>query len=406
MNNNYKTHSTTNPYLDLVRKHDIPYMTNVLNKEIIVYPNVMSPEYDWSSRFYIEKIPNQKNKSFLEIGSGSGVVSTFIGFQKPKKVVATDINPDAIVNTRENFKKYNLENTKVLTSDLFEKISEKFNTIFFNAPYHGNEPQDMLERGVSDKNYEVLKGFLKNAKNFLEENGDIYLGFSDTGDNDLLKSLILENRYLLVERIEETNEGWTAYLYHLKPIKFENKYIELFFDDNIYIFKKYESLIKTGKVLYVGHGNGQAVYAISLWNQNIVGLDILKHKNSLAQNKMVLYNGEKIPFEDNSFETVICNYTLHHTSNPQNVLKELVRVSGKNIIIVEETYKNIFQKISLVFNDWLVNKIAGQVVTIFWNSYFSKKNIRNIFLNNSLQIIKEVAEKRKCFEVEFFILKK
>ncbi|MEX1015068.1 MAG: Rossmann-like fold-containing protein, partial [Candidatus Paceibacterota bacterium] len=234
----YDVHSTTNPYLEKVRSHKKPYIFEVLGKKIIINPNVMSPKYDWSSRFCIEQMPNQKGKSFLEVGSGCGVISVFAGLQEAQKVVALDINPNAVENTKNNFGKYNLTNAQALESDLFEKTHSTFDTIFFNAPYHGSEPQDMLERGVSDHNYEVLRRFLREAKKYLNKKGSIFLGFSNTGDTDLLNHLILENKYFLVEKKEETNEGWTAYLYELKPLLFVNHWLELFFKDNLYFFKQ------------------------------------------------------------------------------------------------------------------------------------------------------------------------
>ena len=129
----YKLHNTTNSYLERVRSHKEPYTTEILGKEIIVYPNVMSHKYDWPPPFYIENMPNQKDKEFLEIGCGSGVLSLFATFQGAKKVVAVDINPNAIENTKANFQKYNLKNFEVFESDVFEKVRGKFDTINFNV---------------------------------------------------------------------------------------------------------------------------------------------------------------------------------------------------------------------------------------------------------------------------------
>ncbi len=216
----YKVHNTTNPYLNNVRSHKEPYTTEILGKEIIVYPNVMSPKYDWSPRFHIENMPNQKGKDFLEIGCGSGVLSLFAAFQGAKRIVAVDINTYAIENAIANFQKYNLNNFEIFKSDVFENVHGKFDTINFAAPYHGNTPSDILEYGVSDPDYRALKTFIKDAPNFLNENGQIILGFSDTGDNDLLKTLLTENNLVIKDFKEEERDGWKAYLYILEPAKF------------------------------------------------------------------------------------------------------------------------------------------------------------------------------------------
>ncbi len=212
----YKFHSTTNPYLTEVRKHKKPYIAKILGKEIIVYPNVHSPKYDWSTRFYIQNIPNQRGKTFLEIGCGSGAISLFACFQGTKRVVCVDINRNAIKNTLVNFKKYMVTNAETFLSDVFENVKGKFDTILFNAPYHSTKPKDILECAVTDYRYKVLRKFMKDAKNFLNKNGQVLLGFSDTGDVGLVEELIKKYGYLLKGFYEEENHGWRAYLYVLE----------------------------------------------------------------------------------------------------------------------------------------------------------------------------------------------
>ena len=64
-----------------------------------------------------------------------------------------------------------------------------------------------------------------------------------------------------------------------------------------------------------------------------------------------LYDGEKIPFKSNSFDTVLVCYVLHHAKNPVNLLKECVRVSKKRIIIFEDNASSPLTKIlDVLFN--------------------------------------------------------
>lgn len=41
-----------------------------------------------------------------------------------------------------------------------------------------------------------------------------------------------------------------------------------------------------------------------------------------------------MPFEDNSFDTVICTHALEHIKNEKKALKELRRICRKKLIIV------------------------------------------------------------------------
>ena len=402
----YKLHNTTNLYLERVRSHKEAYTTEVLGKEIIVYPNVMSPKYDWSPRFHIENMPNQKGKEFLEIGCGSGILALFAAFQGAKRVVAVDINPNAIENTKANFQKYNLKNFNILESDVFEKVEGKFDTINFAAPYHGSKPKDILEYGVSDPEYRALRLFLKNAKSFLKDNGQIVLGFSNTGDLDLLNTLFIENKLYIKNFKEEENNGWKAYLYVLEPIKFHRKKQEYIYDDDYFWFKKYKKEIILGKVLKVGYGLGFASYFIKLFNKDISSLDIVVNPDSLNGNEVKTYDGKTIPFLENVFDIVICTYTLHHAESPEALFEELCRVSKSKVIVVEETYKNFFQKIQLTFFCWFTNRHAGQRVNIIWNSYLSSSRFIGLFKNKNLHIFQAEDVSRRSYLVELLVKNK
>lgn len=104
------------------------------------------------------------------------------------------------------------------------------------------------------------------------------------------------------------------------------------------------------KVLDVGCGIGfvSALYP----NFDITGIDI--SDGMLANNPYVWKKApaEEIPFEDNTFDFVICRSLLHHLEDPRLGLKEMFRVlkpGGKwvcwdpNHNIVYETIRHIFQ---------------------------------------------------------------
>jgi 16S rRNA G1207 methylase RsmC len=210
----YSRHSTLDPYLAKVRQHNEPYSAVILDKEILIYPNVMSPKYDRSAQMFIQMLPEQKEKKFLEIGSGTGVVSVFVAMHKPSSITAVDINTRAVLNTQENFNLHRIAG-RSFRSDPFENIEGKFDTIFFNAPFHGSKPQDELEMGTCDEEYRTLRRFIREAGHFLEKAGEIHLGFADSGDSQLLRELIVENGYLLKNFQTQLNGDWSAFLYTL-----------------------------------------------------------------------------------------------------------------------------------------------------------------------------------------------
>ncbi|VVB79333.1 putative S-adenosylmethionine-dependent methyltransferase [uncultured archaeon] len=121
----------------------------------------------------LKKNPNPK---ILEIGSGSGFqVETLLSLGvHPKHITLTDINPDAFKFLKEKFK-----HSKVIHSNLFDKLNKKYDLIFFNPPYlpeDAREPKGSRLATTGGKSgSEVVKEFLKDAKNHLNPDGKIFL---------------------------------------------------------------------------------------------------------------------------------------------------------------------------------------------------------------------------------------
>jgi len=177
------------------------YEIEIKGKKFIVFPNVFSPKYFRDTEFFVENLPIIKDEKFLEIGSGIGIISIFAIYNGASFVVAVDINPDAVKNTKANLKKHNLtKQADVFQSDIFSSLkkSEKFNTIFWNIPfgYVEKENLSLVEKSVFDTNYKDTKKFIDDAKKHLEKNGRLLIGFSTTiGRFDLLKKYLEDNDF-------------------------------------------------------------------------------------------------------------------------------------------------------------------------------------------------------------------
>jgi release factor glutamine methyltransferase len=89
-------------------KHKKPYTVSILDKNFIVLPKVFSPKYFFDTEIFAKNLPIEKNSSFLEIGPGTGIISVVACFKGAKKVVAIDINPQAVKNTSLNIQKHKL----------------------------------------------------------------------------------------------------------------------------------------------------------------------------------------------------------------------------------------------------------------------------------------------------------
>jgi methylase of polypeptide subunit release factors len=212
----YELHETTSPYLDIVRKHTKPYTIKVFGKELIIFPEVMSPKYDWAGIFGVETLPDVRNKTVLELGCGSGIISLFAALRGAKSVDAIDINSHAIDNTNENFKLHGVKNAKAFYSNLFSKVTKKYDLVIFNLPYHGNKPKDILEHGVADEGYEMMKRFVADLPKYMNDDGIADVGFSTSGDTKLLLAQFEKSNLEIIQKYSDERFGYNCDAYILK----------------------------------------------------------------------------------------------------------------------------------------------------------------------------------------------
>lgn len=175
------------------------YEFELLSRKFVVYPNVFSPKYFLDTEFFARELPIKKDEEFLEIGPGSGVTVVFAALKGAKHVTAVDINPDAVINTRENAEINDIgDKVTVLHGDVYEPLSEnsKFDTIYWNTPFgYVDEDKEIttLEKAVYDPGYKSTHKFIDESKKYLKENGRLLIGFSTTlGKFDILKKFLEE----------------------------------------------------------------------------------------------------------------------------------------------------------------------------------------------------------------------
>ena len=102
-------------------------------KTIPVLPGVFSPKYfsdvDWFAR-EVPKIVG--NRSLLEIGTGTGIIALFVALAGSGRILATDINPRAVKNATETFRRHGIR-ASVRESDVFSTITpeNRFDVIFW-----------------------------------------------------------------------------------------------------------------------------------------------------------------------------------------------------------------------------------------------------------------------------------
>jgi len=162
-------------------------------------PKVYEPKED--SALLAGNLIIEKGDCVLDMGCGSGI-QAIVASRKAKKVLAVDINPQAIeIN--------NAENIDYRISDLFENIkeNEKFDLIIFNPPYVPSDEKDMEAKAWAGGTMgrETIDRFVEESPKHLAEKGRIQLLVSSVNDpQDLIKKLEkknLETKIIASQRI-------------------------------------------------------------------------------------------------------------------------------------------------------------------------------------------------------------
>ena len=169
-------------------------------------------------------------------------------------------------------------------------------------------------------------------------------------------------------------------------------------------FEKFSPYILNTKTLKLGNGLGHLSELIRPVTSELSILDIQTYPLTVNKDRVELYNGSIIPYPDKSFDTTIIVFTLHHIPHSKQYFQEIMKVTKKRIIVLEETYDNIFQKIHLYYRDWIVNNKADQPCDLYWNSYFSRKALNNLIASNNLSQVYRYTKKHKSYYKELVVL--
>lgn len=122
------------------------------------------------------------------------------------------------------------------------------------------------------------------------------------------------------------------------------------------MIKKY-GLTNKSKILDVGCGKGYLLYEFTqlLPGCQVAGVDISQYAidNAKPEIKQFLVQGDAkaLKFEDKSFDLVITNMALHNLKifDLFNAVKEIQRVSSSHSWICVESYRNIEEKVNLLY---------------------------------------------------------
>jgi len=101
------------------------------------------------------------------------------------------------------------------------------------------------------------------------------------------------------------------------------------------------------RVLDVACGTGVVTFRLAKMAKEVIGLDLTgemlqrarkqRHDRGVENVRFALGEAEALPFESGTFDTVVCRMSLHHFSDPQRAIAEMVRVTrpGGRVVLAD-----------------------------------------------------------------------
>lgn len=191
----------------------VPLQYIINNQEFMglnffVNEDVLIPQPD--TEILVEETMNLskqiKANKLLDLCTGSGAIAISIAKNAQiASIVATDISKPALEVAKKNCKKNGVENIKLLQSDLFENINEKFDIIVSNPPYIKTKVIDTLSPEVRNEPHMALDGgqdglkfykkIINEAYKYLEKSGYLCLEIGYDQKEEVMELVKLSKKY-------------------------------------------------------------------------------------------------------------------------------------------------------------------------------------------------------------------
>ena len=157
-----------------------PRNVRVLGRTYRISENVFNPKYFHTSEFMAKHVHVTPDDSVLDIGTGSGIQAITAAFTA-SKVIAVDVNPEAVRFAQENVARNGLEHiVTVMEGDLFSSLrpGQTFSVILFTPPYLEGTPKTDFDNALFDSNKELIRRFFRAASLYLKQDGYVQMIYS------------------------------------------------------------------------------------------------------------------------------------------------------------------------------------------------------------------------------------
>ncbi|NOZ54000.1 MAG: methyltransferase [Gammaproteobacteria bacterium] len=183
-------------YYGYLQNNPDTYKVSANNKDFFLTKDTVVPSVQ--SLYLLENTHINEGDEVLDIGTGAGIQAVFAA-EKATKVIATDLNPNAVLNTKNNAIYHGVaDKIEVRQGDLFApiKANEKFDVIIFNISY----PYDKNSIAL----WEVHERFFAQVKKHMKPDATIFYQAGWLWNVPKIVAMI-ENNGLLITKMNMLN---------------------------------------------------------------------------------------------------------------------------------------------------------------------------------------------------------
>ena len=99
------------------------------------------------------------------------------------------------------------------------------------------------------------------------------------------------------------------------------------------------------------------------------------------------YDGRYLPYPDESFDSVLIAFVLHHCENPERLLKEAIRITRKQLIILEDAPSNKKEK----WFSFLTCLLASLEFRKYYASGWTREQWEAFFQQHGLEVTHQMS---------------